>query len=108
VQVLSEVFEITFTAPCVADSYIADRKNIKDPKISPYLEKFKYGPIGTGDPTLFLPFGFDFLPSTCAFYKSYSISVTKKSDGSVYNKATAPVATTATSIPWLSLDTPNA
>jgi len=85
VQVFS-LFSVTLTGPCTETGYLADRKAI--PAV-PDLHKY----VIAVDGTVYIDFGFDFLPLSFNYFKVYQLSV-----------VTYPGNVNVASFPWLSVD----
>jgi hypothetical protein len=64
---------VIISGPCPVTAYSADRKAIPQTTDNPGLIKYQ---IGDGSDEL-LPFAFNFLPISCNFFKTYSLSVVK-------------------------------
>jgi hypothetical protein len=83
-------FSVTVTGPCSETGYTADRKAIPAyPTPISSVIKYVLGVDGVKP----YEFGFDYQPTTCLFYKDYTLSV-----------KTYPGNTDVASFPWLTVD----
>jgi len=78
---------VTLNAPCSELGYMADRKAIPLP---PSLHKY----VLSTDGTVYYDFAFNYLPTSCNYWKVYTLAV-----------ETYPAGVNVASYPWLTVDT---